>query len=93
MSSRPRRIEVVIDELVLHGFEHRHSDAIAAGLRTELAAALADWRPAVGADIDALDTGSIRHHGPMSPRALGRTVARYVAAALPTAPAPHRGPS
>ncbi|MUL46999.1 hypothetical protein FZI85_03490 [Mycobacterium sp. CBMA293] len=79
-----RRIEVVIDELVLHGFEPHRSQAIAAGLRTELAVALANWRPTSGADIDRVDAGAIRHDGRATPRALGETVARHVAHALPT---------
>jgi hypothetical protein len=88
----PRRVEVIIDELVLHGFEQQHSQAIATGLRTELAAALTDWRPPAGADLDRLDTGSVRHHGPVAPHALGQAVARHVAHALPASPAPPKGP-
>ena len=91
MSAGPRRIEVVIDELILHGFGHQHSHAIAAGLRTELAVALANWRPGASTDIDRLDTGSIRHHGGVPPDAFGQTVARHVARALPTGAAP-KGP-
>lgn len=94
MSVRPRRIEVVIDELILHGFEHGHGQAIAAGLRSELAAALAGWRPPAGADVDHVDTGAFRHQRPVAPHALGRAVARHVAQALPASPvpAPRGGP-
>ena len=91
MSARPRRIEVVIDELVLHGFEHQRGQAIAAGLRTGLAAALAGWSPPAGADVDHVDTGSFRHPARVAPNALGQAVARHIAQALPPSAAPRKG--
>lgn len=94
MSARARRIEVVIDELILHGFEHGHGQAVAAGLRSELAAALAGWRPPADADVDHLDTGSFRHPNQLAPNAIGQAVARHVAQVLPASPvpAPRGGP-
>jgi len=88
----PRRIEVIIDEVVLHGFEQHHSQAIATGLRTELATALAGWRPAAGADIDRLDSGSVRHPAAVAPHALGQAVGRHIAHVLPASPTPPKGP-
>jgi hypothetical protein len=88
-----RRIEVVIDELILHGIEPRHSHAVTAGLRSELAVALADWCPPVGADLDQLDTGAFRHRTGLAPDALGQAVARHIADALPSKPVRHQGGS
>jgi hypothetical protein len=83
MSDRPRRIEVTIDELVLHGFEPRHRERIAEAVRSELAEALAGWNPTTGADDAHLDGGSFSVPADASPAAVGRGVARQVAQRLP----------
>jgi hypothetical protein len=93
MSFPSRRIEVVIDELILHGIDPRHGHAVAAGLRSELAVALADWRPPARADLDQLDTGAFGHRSLLAPNALGQAVARHIAHALPSMPAQHQGSS
>lgn len=88
MTARPRPLVVVIDEMVLHGFEHRHGERIAAALRTELAASLAGWHPGAGASIEHIDAGAFIHPAPIAPDTLGRAVAHHVRNALPGGPVP-----
>ena len=88
MTARPRPIVVVIDEMVLRGFEQRDGQGIAAALRTELAASLTGWHPGVGASIDHIDAGSFIRPAPDAPDAVGRAVARHVRHALPGRPVP-----
>ena len=78
MSARPGRIEVVIDELVLHGFEARQRDGIAAALRSGLAAALDGWIPAAGASVDRLEAGSFTVPDAAPPALVGRGVAGQI---------------
>jgi len=88
MSARPGRIEVVIDELVLHGFEARQRDGIVAALRAELAAALEGWTRATGTSVDHLHSRPPDHcRRPVS--AIGRQIgeprsARKDGTALPS---------
>ena len=78
MSARPGRIEVVIDELVLHGFEARQRDGIAAALRAELAAALEGWTLAAGTSVDRLEAGSFVMPDAAPPAMVGQGVARQI---------------
>jgi hypothetical protein len=83
--TRPRAIEVHIDELVLHGFDradrHRIGDAVRIEL-TELLAAEKVTRPIDrSATIERLDGGSITPQGP-GPRHLGEAIARSVSGGL-----------
>ena len=82
MNARPGRIEVVIDELVLHGFEARQRDEIAAALRAELAAALEGWTPAAGSSADRLEAGSFALPDAASPALVGQRAARQIGQAL-----------
>jgi hypothetical protein len=94
MTARPRPIVVIIDEMVLHGFQQRHAPGIATALRTELATSLAGWHPGAGTSIDHIDAGSFIHPGADTPEAVGQAVARHVRHALPgrPMPGPRRGP-
>ncbi len=78
MSARPRRIEVAIDELVLHGFDRSQRDGIAAAVRAELAAALEGWGPAAGISAGRLEAGSFTLPAAAPPAAVGRGVARQI---------------
>lgn len=78
MSTRPGRLEVVIDELVLHGFDPRHRDRIADAARAELAAVLAGWQPAAGGSAVQLEAGSFSLLPAAPPAAVGRGVARQI---------------
>jgi hypothetical protein len=86
MSSPARRIEVVIDELVLHGFDPRHRERIADAVRAELAAALEGWSPAAGDSLARIDAGSFTVPAAAPPAIVGRGAARRVGQIL------HRGP-
>ena len=88
MSARPSPIVVLIEEMVLHGFDQRHGQRIAAALRTELAASLAGWHPGAGTSVDRIDAGSFVHRAADSPDAVGRTLARHVRHTLPGGPVP-----
>jgi hypothetical protein len=76
------RIEVIIDELVLHGFEARQRDEIAAALRTGLAAALQGWAPAAGGSADHLEAGSFALPDAAPPALVGQRTARQIRQAL-----------
>ena len=78
MSSRARRIEVVIDELVLHGFDPRHRERIADAVRAELAAVLEGWSPAAGDGVARVDAGSFTVPAGAPPAVVGRGAARQV---------------
>jgi hypothetical protein len=82
MSPRPRRLEVAIDELVLHGFDPRQRGAIAAALRTELAAALQGWSLAAGTRVTHLEAGSFTMPAAAPPGVVGRGVARQISQLL-----------
>ena len=78
MSSPARRIEVVIDELVLHGFDPRHGERIADAVRVELAAALEGWSPAAADGAARIDAGSFTVPAGAPPAVVGRGTARQV---------------
>jgi hypothetical protein len=82
MSARPRRIEVAIDELVLHGFDVRHRHQIAEAVQAELAAVLQDWSPRTGASAGRLEAGSFAVPAAAPPAQVGRGVARQVGQAV-----------
>lgn len=83
MSPGRRRVEVVIDEIVLHGFPPSHRDGVAAAVQAELAASLAGWSTSSGSVTDQLDAGSFTLAAAASPAAVGQGVARLVHRSLP----------
>lgn len=85
MSARPRRIEVAIDELVLHGFDASHRQGIAEAVQAELAALLQGWSPTAGASADRLEAGSFAVTVAAPPAAVGRGVARQIGQAVQAA--------
>lgn len=82
MTARPRRIEVAIDELVLHGFDVRHRQRIAEAVQAELATVLQDWSPTAGATAGRLAAGSFTVTAAAPPAAVGRGVARQIGQAV-----------
>jgi hypothetical protein len=82
MSAPRRRIEVAIDELVLHGFDPRHRQWIAEAVQAELAAALEGWSPAAGASVDQVEAGSFTVPAAAPPAVVGRGVARQIGQVL-----------
>jgi hypothetical protein len=92
MNARAARIEVVIDELVLHGFPVSGRDEVARALRSELASSLAGWRPGEGRDAGQVDGGSFILAAGATPEAIGRQIARQVGVALGSGPASSRRP-
>jgi hypothetical protein len=85
MSSPARRIEVIIDELVLHGFDPRHRERIADAVRAELALVLESWSPDAGDGVARVDAGSFTVPAGAPPAVVGRGAARQVGQIL------HRG--
>jgi hypothetical protein len=85
MSSPARRIELIVDELVLHGFDPRHGARIADAVRVELAAALEGWSPDAGVSLARVDAGSFTIPTAAPPPVVGRGAARKVGQIL------HRG--
>jgi hypothetical protein len=79
--TRPRAIEVHIDELILHGFNPADRHQIGDAVQTELVRLLETKELAQsirrGASIERLDGGEITPHGP-GPRSLGRAIAQGV---------------
>jgi hypothetical protein len=82
MSAPRGQIEVIIDELVLHGFAPGYRDEVAAAVEKELAARLDGWRPASGSVVDHLDGGAFAVAPAATPGDVGREVAGHVARAL-----------
>lgn len=82
MTGRARRVEVVIDELVLHGFDPRHRDRIAEAVRAEMAATLDGWSRAEGASAVRIDAGAFTVPPAAPPAAVGRGAARLVGQVL-----------
>jgi hypothetical protein len=78
MSAPSRRIEVVIDELVLHGFDARHGQGIAEAVQAGLAATLDGWSPAAGVTVAELEAGSFTVPAAAPPPVVGRAVARQI---------------
>ncbi|QID17619.1 hypothetical protein G3580_08160 [Nitrogeniibacter mangrovi] len=70
------RIVIHIDALVLQGIDRRDADAVAAGVRAELARRLADPAAAntLGTDTRRVDAGRV-HTGTTAGRSLGGALA------------------
>jgi hypothetical protein len=83
--TRPRAIEVHIDELVLHGFDpadrHRIGDAVQIELVRLLESRELARSISRGASIERLDGGAITAQGP-GPGHLGQAIARGVSGGL-----------
>jgi hypothetical protein len=82
MSTPRGQVEVIIDELILHGFGPGYRDEVAAAVQEELAARLEGWRPASGSVVDHLDGGAFVVVPAATPEEAGRQVAGHVARAL-----------
>ncbi|HUR35910.1 MAG TPA: hypothetical protein VM032_19035 [Vicinamibacterales bacterium] len=80
------RIELVIDELILHGFDPRHRHAIGDAVQEALTRVLAERWPAGASSapvvVPRLDAGSLRVESGWSPAHIGREVATALAAVL-----------
>ena len=80
------RIELVIDELVLHGFDARHKHAIGDAVQQHLAHALSQHAFDLGAfgpvDAERTDAGSFNARAGASPGALGASIAQSVLGAV-----------
>ena len=78
------RIELVIDELRLHGFDPRHRHAVADSLEREAAALIAAHLPrlagAISGTADAVDGG--RFHAGRDAASTGRAIATVVVDAV-----------
>jgi hypothetical protein len=83
--TRPRAIEVHIDELVLHGFNPADRHRIGDAVQTELVRLLETKELARsirrGASIERLDGGAITPHG-LGPQSLGQAIAQGVSGGL-----------
>ena len=86
-----RRVEVRIDELVLHGFPPLDARAVGAAVERELAALLLAAPPAASAAADAVAAGSFTAPHGADAHALGAAVAGRIQGAL--APHPRLGAS
>src|SRR6478735_7045885 len=80
------RIELVIDELALHGFDARHRHAIGDAVHDELTRLMASR--ALGGEhepmmLDQLDAGTMTAAPGRSPGDLGRDIARAIAGVVP----------
>ncbi len=82
MTGRARHVEVVIDELVLHGFDPRHRERIAEAVRAELAATLQGWSGVEESSVARVDAGSFTVPAAAPPDAVGRRTARLVSQVL-----------
>jgi hypothetical protein len=93
---RAMRIELVIDELVLHGLDPRHRHAIGDAVQRELARQLASqsvehpWTPM---SADAIDAGTLRLAAGVSPALVGQRIAQSVMAAVSLPPETSSSPS
>jgi hypothetical protein len=92
---RAMRIELVIDELVLHGLDPRHRHAIGDAVQRELARQLASraiehsW---TAMSADAIDAGSLRLAAGLSPALVGQRIAQSVMAVVSLPPETASGP-
>jgi hypothetical protein len=83
------RIELVIDELVLHGLDPRHRHAIGDAVQRELERQLASqavehaW---TAMSADAIDAGTLRLAAGPSPALVGQRIAQSVMAAVSRPP-------
>lgn len=82
---RTMRIELVIDELVLHGLDPRHRHAIGDAVQRELARQLATQaveHPWTAMSTDAIDAGTLRLEAGLPPALVGQRIAQSVMAAV-----------
>ena len=91
MTGAGPRVEVVIDELVLHGFDPARGAAVAETLAAELAAGLEGWRPGAGWSAREAPGGWFPVSSPATPAAVGAAAARQVLTALRAHSAPAAG--
>jgi uncharacterized protein YfaP (DUF2135 family) len=91
MTGTGPRVEVVIDELVLHGFDPARGAAVAEALAAELAAGLEGWRPGTGWSAREAPGGSFPVSPSATPAAVGAAAARQVRATLRAHSAPAAG--
>jgi hypothetical protein len=91
---RPARIELVIDEVVLHGFDAGagapFAEALTRALRHELGNPALQRALARGASVEVVDAGALPHLPVAAPLAAGAHVGRAVASGLQTAARPTR---
>lgn len=86
---RAMRIELVIDELVLHGLDPRHRHAIGDAVQRELARQLASqprghrW---TAMSADTVDAGTLRLAAGSAPALVGERIAQSVMAAVSRPP-------
>jgi len=82
LATGPRRVEVRIDELVLHGFAPRDRHAIAAGVEEELAWLFTGQLPAAAQGSnqwrDRVDGGAFPLPRGARPHAIGALIARAI---------------
>jgi hypothetical protein len=85
------RIEVEIDEVVLHGIGPTDRNAIAEAMRLEIARRLGSaetaTRLAGSKGTERLDAGTFRHAGSEPPRAVGTRIGGAVAGSIQSMPA------
>lgn len=74
---KARRIELHIDELVLHGFEHSTRYAVGEALERELARLLKSGE-INRQSSDQMDAGPVTVHGGAQPRNVGTRVAAAI---------------
>jgi len=74
------RVELHIEELVLHGFEHHQREDVAAAVEARLAELLAERGVPDAlledADVDRIDAGTVDARRNSSPAAFGTALAR-----------------
>ena len=90
------RIELVIDELVLHGLDPRHRHAIGDAVQRELARQLASQageRRWTAMSADAIDAGILPLAAGLSPAVIGRRIAQSVLAAVSPRDGAPQGPA
>ena len=80
------RIELVIDELVLHGFDARHKHAVGDAVQQQLAHALSPHAFDLGAlapmDAERTDAGSFNARAGASAETLGAGIAQSILGAV-----------
>ena len=78
MDVRPARVEVHIEELVLHGFPPLDRHAAAEAVQRELAALVADRPLGAPVSADTVDAGRFDAPGGWGADTLGRRVAERI---------------
>ena len=72
------RIEVEIDELVLHGFHGSDRRTVAAALEAELARSLSGWRPDRSRTMAHVDAGAFDLRAGAPASSVGQAVASQI---------------